>query len=102
MPCAPRGPRCSSTTTTGEEDDMIGWILAARLALAASPAPDAPPPRPAAVTQAQADAAVATVLPQLEAIRGLTFKSKVPVQVIDVAHARSYALARFQALTPPS
>jgi len=52
------------------------------------------------LTQAEADAAVAAVLPELQAIRGLTFKEKVPVTVIDDKKAREYALTRFKRMTP--
>jgi hypothetical protein len=52
------------------------------------------------LTQPEAEAAVAAALPDLEAIRGLTFKQKVPVKVVDDAKARAYALARFKRMTP--
>ena len=52
------------------------------------------------LTQADADAAVAAALPDLESIRGLTFKRKVPVKVVDDVKARAYALARFKKMTP--
>ena len=52
------------------------------------------------LTQPEADAAVAAALPELESIRGLTFKRKVPVKVVDDAKARAYALARFKRMTP--
>jgi hypothetical protein len=57
-------------------------------------------PARAALTQAEAQAAVAAVLPELTAIRGLDFLKPVPVRVIDDAQAREYALARFRRLTP--
>jgi hypothetical protein len=57
-------------------------------------------PARAALTQAEAQAAVAAVLPELTAIRGLEFLKPVPVKVIDDAQAREYALARFRRLTP--
>ena len=75
---------------------LFVWLL-----LAVSEAPPAPAPTPA-LTQAEADAATAEVLPQIESIRGLTFKTKVPVRVIDDAKARAYATARFKRLTPDS
>ena len=52
------------------------------------------------LTQPEAEAAVTAALPELEAIRGLTFKKKVPVKVVDDAEARAYALARFKRMTP--
>ena len=52
------------------------------------------------LTQPEAEAAVTSALPDLEAIRGLTFKQKVPVKVVDDAKARAYALARFKRMTP--
>jgi len=52
------------------------------------------------LTQAEAETAVTAALPDLEAIRGLTFKRKVPVKVVDDAKARAYALARFKRMTP--
>jgi hypothetical protein len=52
------------------------------------------------LTQPEAEAAVTAALPELEAIRGLTFKKKVPVKVVDDAKARAYALARFKRMTP--
>jgi len=71
-------------------------VLAASLAAATFFASAAPPQ----LTQAGAEAAVTAVLPSLQAIRGIAFKEKVPVTVIDDAKARSYALARFKRLTP--
>jgi len=72
-----------------------------RLALsgcaAASVLVAAPAPR---LTQAEAETAVAAVLPELQTIRGLSFKDKVPVTVIDDKTAREYALARFKRMTP--
>jgi len=47
-----------------------------------------------------AEAAVSALLPELQSIRGLTFKTKVPVTVIDDKRAREYALARFRSMTP--
>ena len=64
--------------------------------LAQAPAP-APAPR---LSQQEAEAAVADVLPDLQSIRGIAFKNKVPVTVIDDAKARAYALARFRRMTP--
>jgi hypothetical protein len=52
------------------------------------------------LTQAEAEAAVTAVVPELQEIRGLTFREKVPVTVIDDRKARDYALARFRRLTP--
>jgi hypothetical protein len=52
------------------------------------------------LTQAEAETSVAATLPELEAIRGLTFKRKVPVKVVDDEKARAYALARFKRMTP--
>jgi hypothetical protein len=54
----------------------------------------------APLTQAEAETAVTAVLPELQAIRGLTFRKQVPVTVIDVQRARAYALGRFRRLTP--
>ena len=70
---------------------LAGLVLAATL-------PAATPP--ARLTQAEAEAAVTAVVPELQTIRGLTFKEKVPVTVIDDAKARAYALARFRRMTP--
>jgi hypothetical protein len=56
----------------------------------------------AALSQAEAQASVAAVLPELTAIRGFTFVRTVPVTVIDDAQARTYALARFHRMTPES
>lgn len=56
------------------------------------------PPKP--LTQAEADAAVAAVLPQVASIRGLAFKRAVPVKVVDDAGARVHVLARFRKTTP--
>ena len=56
----------------------------------------------AGLTQSEADAEVAKVLPELAAIRGIAFQSKVPVTVIDDKRARDYALARFRRMTPES
>ena len=52
------------------------------------------------LTQAEAEASVAAVLPDIQSIRGLEFKAKVPVTVIDDGKAREYALARFRRMTP--
>lgn len=54
------------------------------------------------LTQSEADAEVAKVVPELTAIRGLTFRSKVPVTVIDDKKAREYALTRFRHMMPES
>jgi len=54
----------------------------------------------AALTEAEAQAAVAVVLPELVVIRGFPFKQDVPVKVIDDAKAKAYALDRFQRMTP--
>jgi hypothetical protein len=73
----------------------IPWVHAvvlATLALAQAPA--------SRLTQAEADTAVAAVLPDLQSIRGIAFKHAVPVTVIDDAKARAYALARFRRMTP--
>ncbi|HVQ35309.1 MAG TPA: hypothetical protein VMT33_04810 [Candidatus Bathyarchaeia archaeon] len=67
---------------------VLGTILACRA------------PADEKLTQAEAETAVAAALPELEAIRGLTFKKKVPVKVVDDAKARAYALARFKRMTP--
>ena len=67
---------------------VLGTILACRT------------PAGEKLTQPEAEAAVTAVLPELEAIRGLTFKKKVPVKVVDDAKARAYALARFKRMTP--
>jgi hypothetical protein len=56
----------------------------------------------AALSQAEAQEAVAAVLPELTAIRGFPFLHTVPVTVIDDARARTYALARFHRMTPES
>lgn len=52
------------------------------------------------LTPEEAQRAVAEVLPQLEAIRGVKFVKPVPVAVIDDAKARAYALERFKRMTP--
>lgn len=67
---------------------VLGTILACRA------------PAGEKLTQPAAEAAVTAVLPELEAIRGLTFKRTVPVKVVDDAKARAYALARFKRMTP--
>lgn len=56
----------------------------------------------AGLTQAEADAEVAKVLPDLATIRGFAFKERVPVTVIDDKRARAYALDRFRKLTSES
>ncbi len=52
------------------------------------------------LTQAEAEAAVAAVLPEVVSIRGLAFKRPVPVKVVDDARARVHVLARFHKTTP--
>jgi len=74
----------------------IARVLAALAAASMAVASD--PPKP--LTQAEAEAAVTAVLPALQTIRGISFKEKVPVTVIDDAKARAYALARFKRMTP--
>ena len=64
----------------------------AALVLAQDPKPQ--------LTQAEAEAAVNAIVPELQSIRGLNFKTKVPVTVIDDRRAREYALARFRTMTP--
>jgi hypothetical protein len=54
----------------------------------------------AALSQAEAQAAVSAVLPELVVIRGFPFKHDVPVKVIDDAKAEAYALDRFRRMTP--
>jgi hypothetical protein len=71
-------------------------LLVAGAAPAQTPAP-APAPR---LNQADAQAAVAAILPELQAIRGFSFKAPVPVTVINDKQAREYALARFHKMTP--
>jgi hypothetical protein len=56
----------------------------------------------AGLTQTEADAEVAKVLPELTQIRGFAFHARVPVTVIDDAKARAYALARFRRMMPES
>jgi hypothetical protein len=74
-------------------------VLAAAVAgaLAATP-PEAPPAgnptAAAALTQAKTRAAVRDVAGVVETIRQLKFKSRVPVDAIDDAHARVYATGR--------
>lgn len=68
-------------------------VLAAAVVLAGTA-------EPSRLTAAEANAAVAAVLPELEKIRGLTFARPVPVAVIDDAKAREYALARFHRVMP--
>ena len=55
---------------------------------------------PSKLTQAEAEAAVTAVVPELQAIRGFAFREPVPVTVIDDRKARAYALARFRRMTP--
>ena len=69
----------------------FGIVLAA---VALNPHPQAK------LTQAEAEAAVTAVVPELQAIRGFAFREQVPVTVIDDRKAREYALARFRRLTP--
>ena len=71
---------------------MTLLVFAGVLAQAPAPAPR--------LSQQEAEAAVADVLPDLQSIRGFAFKNKVPVTVIDDAKARAYALARFRRMTP--
>lgn len=75
-------------------------FLALALAASAAAAPAGPAALPTRLTQAEAEAAVTEVLPDLQTIRGFAFKQKVPVTVIDDAKARAYALDRFRRLTP--
>lgn len=56
----------------------------------------------AGLTQPEADAEIAKVLPELAEIRGIAFGAKVPVTVIDDKRAREYALARFRRMMPES
>jgi hypothetical protein len=69
------------------------------LALGVAAAVLASAPKPP-LTQAEAEAAVAVVLPDIQTIRGFNFKAKIPVTVIDDRRAREYALARFRRMTP--
>jgi hypothetical protein len=73
--------------------------LAAALGVFAAALAQTPEPK---LTQAEARLAVAAILPDLQAIRGLKFKVPVPVTVIDDTKAREYALARFRKMTPES
>jgi hypothetical protein len=73
---------------------MKRFVAAMSMALVASR------PTLSALTQAEAQAAVAAVLPELTALRGLEFEKPVPVKVIDDAKAREYALTRFHRMTP--
>jgi hypothetical protein len=75
---------------------VIALVVAGVAFAAAAPAEE----RKARLTQAEAEAAVAAVLPELQAIRGFDFREKIPVEVIDDRKARAYALARFRRLTP--
>ena len=72
-------------------------VFVAALGLAAVVLAQDPKPQ---LTQAEAEAAVTAVLPELQSIRGFDFKVKVPVTVIDDRQARDYALARFRRMTP--
>jgi hypothetical protein len=72
-------------------------LAVAALAFVTLTAAEQPAPR---LTQAEAEAVVAEVVPQLQAIRGFGLKKKVPVTVIDDRRARAYALGRFRRLTP--
>jgi hypothetical protein len=74
---------------------VVALVVAVGVAAAASAAP----PKQT-LTQAEADAAVTEVVPELQEIRGFAFREKVPVTVIDDRKAREYALARFRRLTP--
>ena len=71
---------------------MIAVFALAAAVAAATPA------KP--LTQAEAEAAVAEVLPEVVSIRGLAFKRPVPVRVVDDAGARVHVLARFHKTTP--
>lgn len=73
---------------------FVALIAAVGVAAAAEPVPTA------RLTQAEAEAAVTAVVPELQEIRGFAFREKVPVTVIDDRKAREYALARFRRLTP--
>ena len=74
-------------------------IPRAVLGIALAAAALAQPPQ-AKLTQAEAEAAVTAVVPELQAICGFAFRERVPVTVIDDRKAREYALARFRRLTP--
>jgi len=76
---------------------MRTGVFLPALGLAAVVLAQDPKPR---LTQAEAEAAVTAVLPELQSIRGFDFKVKVPVTVIDDRQARDYALARFRRMTP--
>ena len=56
----------------------------------------------AGLSQAEAETAVAAVLPELTEIRGFALLRPVPVTVIDDAKARAYALARLHRMMPES
>jgi hypothetical protein len=73
----------------------IALVTAAGLAaVVLAQAPRAP------LTQAEAEAAVTAVLPEIQSIRGFDFEAKVPVTVIEDRQARDYALGRFRRMTP--
>lgn len=76
---------------------MRAGVLFPAFGLAAIVLAQDPTPR---LTQAEAEAAVNAVVPEIQSIRGLEFKTKVPVTVIDDRRAREYALARFRTMTP--
>jgi hypothetical protein len=73
----------------------VALVAAVGLAAAALAAP-----ADTQLTQAEAEASVTAVVPELQKIRGFAFRDKVPVTVIDDRKAREYALARFRRLTP--
>lgn len=76
---------------------MRAGVFFPALGLAALVLAQDPKPR---LTQAEAEAAVDAIVPELQSIRGLHFKTKVPVTVIDDRRAREYALSRFRTMTP--
>ncbi len=76
---------------------MRAGVFFPALGLAALVLAQDPKPR---LTQAEAEAAVNAIVPELQSIRGFAFKTKVPVTVIDDRRAREYALARFRSMTP--
>jgi len=88
-PAAPKRVR-----PTREVALVVALGVAAVAAVASASGPKAK------LTQAEAEAAVKAVVPELETIRGFAFREKVPVTVIDDRQARKYALARFRRLTP--
>ena len=94
-----------SATTTPSVDATAHRAISRRviplavLGLALAAVSSAQDPK-AKLTQAEAEAAVTAVVPELQEIRGFAFKEKVPVTVIDDRKAREYALARFRRLTP--